>query len=128
MLAGHTVVVVGDLILDEYITGVAARVSREAPIIIIEEQRRDWLVGGAAMPALNVCRLGGQARQVGVVGPDEAGRQITRLLAEQGVDTAAVAVDPDRRSTTKMRIVAEGFLIFPQQVARVDRLDRHPLA
>jgi rfaE bifunctional protein kinase chain/domain len=128
LLAGQAVLVIGDLILDEYIVGAAARVSREAPVIIVEERRREWLIGGAAMPALNVRRLGGRAVQVGVVGPDDAGRQLLGLLREAGVDVAGVAVDPDRRTTTKTRIVAEGFLVFPQQVARVDRLDRHPLS
>jgi rfaE bifunctional protein kinase chain/domain len=127
-VAGQRVLVIGDLILDEYITGPATRISREAPVIIVEEQRRDWLLGGAAMPALNVICLGGQAGQVGVVGPDEAGRQVRQLLAEEGVAVEGVAVDPQRRTTLKTRIVAEGFLIFPQQVARVDRLDRQPLA
>ena len=127
-LAGHHVLIAGDLILDEYLIGSATRVSREAPIIVVEEHRREQLAGGAAMPALNVCCLGGQARQVGVVGPDEAGRTLLRLLADQGVDVTAVAIDPDRCTTTKTRIVAEGFHIFPQQIARVDRLDRRPLA
>lgn len=127
-LAGHHVLVVGDLILDEYLVGTAARVSREAPIIVVEERRREQLVGGAAMPAINICCLGGQARQIGVVGPDAAGEMLVRRLAAQGVDVAAVAVDPERCTTTKTRIVAEGFLTSPQQVARVDRLDRRPLA
>ena len=126
-LAGHAVTVVGDLILDEYIIGSASRVSREAPVIVVEEQRRATLIGGAAMPALNVHRLGGRARQLGVVGADEAGQHLLSLLVEAGVDVSAVTIDPSRCTTTKTRVVAEGFLVFPQQVARIDRLERRPL-
>ena len=126
--ATQAVSVIGDLILDEYITGQAARVSREAPVIVVEEERREWLVGGAAMPALNVACLGGNARQLSVVGPDDAGRQLVGLLRAGGVDVGGVVVDRGRRTTTKTRIVTQGFLTFPQQVARVDRLDRHPLS
>lgn len=127
-LPSQAVLIIGDLILDEYITGQVARVSREAPVIIVEEERRHWLIGGAAMAALNVRHLGGPACQLGVVGPDEAGQRLLGLLREQGVDIGGVAIDPDRCTTTKTRIMAEGFLTFPQQVARVDRLDRRPLA
>jgi rfaE bifunctional protein kinase chain/domain len=125
---GHqAVVVVGDLILDEYISGQAARISREAPVIVVEEERRDWLVGGAAMPALNVACLGSQARQCGVVGPDPAGQHLVDLLRGGGVDVSGIVVDHQRRTTTKTRVLAQGLLTFPQQVARIDRLDRHAL-
>lgn len=127
-LTGHSVLVVGDLILDEYISGSATRVSREAPVLVVEERHREWLVGGAAMPALNVGCLGGRATLASVVGADEAGQRLLALLTDHGVDTGAIAIDTERRTTTKTRIVAEGFLTFAQQVARVDRLDRHPLA
>ena len=95
--AAQAVSVIGDLILDEYITGQAARVSREAPVIVVEEERREWLVGGAAMPALNVACLGGNARQLSVVGPDDAGRQLVGLLRAGGVARPLRPVPGDRR-------------------------------
>jgi rfaE bifunctional protein kinase chain/domain len=127
-LAGRHIVVVGDLFLDEYIVGKATRLSREAPIPVLEFVRREQRPGGAANPAHNVAALGGLAEVVGVVGNDEAGRQLLGLLQQIGVSTGGVVVDGQRPTTTKLRIMAEGSLLFPQQLARVDRLDRHPIA
>jgi rfaE bifunctional protein kinase chain/domain len=127
-LAGRRIVVVGDLFLDEYIVGKATRLSREAPIPVLEFVRREQRPGGAANPAHNVAALGGLAEVVGVVGDDEAGRQLIGLLQQIGVGIAGVIVDGQRPTTTKLRIMAEGSLLFPQQLARVDRLDRRPIA
>ena len=64
--------------------------------------------------------------QVGVIGDDEAGRQLTTELVQAGIDTTGVVVDHSRPTTTKTRIISRGSLRFPQQLARVDRLDRRP--
>ena len=69
-LAGRRVVVVGDIFLDEYISGRATRLSREAPIPVLEFTGRRYLPGGAANPANNIVALGSQAQQVGVIGQD----------------------------------------------------------
>src|SRR5438876_340682 len=69
-LAGHHVLVVGDVILDEYLVGRANRLSREAPIPVLEFERRDTIPGGAANPAANIAALGSHAIQVGVIGID----------------------------------------------------------
>jgi len=126
-LAGHKVLVVGDLFLDEYVVGRAARLSREAPIPVLEFLRRFYVPGGAANPAHNVCALGGQATVVGLIGDDEAGTQLLSELRRVGVDPTGIVVDDSRPTTTKTRIVAEGSLRFPQQVARIDHLDRRKL-
>jgi D-glycero-beta-D-manno-heptose-7-phosphate kinase len=126
--AGKRVVVIGDLFLDEYVVGRVARVSREAPAMVLEFQRRYSLPGGATSPALNIRCLGGKAYQVGVVGEDDAGHQLRGVLTEAGVEIGGVVVDPDRPTTTKTRIVAEGFLVFPQQLVRIDRVDRKPVS
>jgi rfaE bifunctional protein kinase chain/domain len=127
-LAGRRIVVVGDLFLDEYLVGKATRLSREAPIPVLEFVRREQRPGGAANPAHNIAALGGLAEVVGVIGDDEAGRQLLGLLQQIGVGTGGVVVDGQRPTTTKLRIMAEGSLLFPQQLARVDRLDRRPIA
>jgi rfaE bifunctional protein kinase chain/domain len=127
-LAGKRVVVVGDVFLDEYITGQATRLSREAPIPVLEFAGRRYLPGGAANPSNNIVALGGVAYQVGVIGDDEAGRTLLAKLREAGIDTAAVVTDPFRPTTTKTRIVSQGSLRFPQQLARIDHLDRRPVA
>lgn len=123
-LAGHRVLVVGDLFLDEYLVGRASRLSREAPIPVLEFTRQFNLPGGAANPAQNICALGGAATVVGLVGSDEAGAQLLSLLRGVGIDPSGVVVDHERPTTTKTRILAEGSLRFPQQVARIDHLDR----
>ncbi len=126
-LRKRRIVVVGDVFLDEYVVGRATRLSREAPIPVLEFERRFYLPGGAANPSSNVVALGGVARQVGVVGDDEAGQQLLQKLREASIDATGVVTDPSRPTTTKTRIVAQGVLRFPQQLARIDHLDRQPV-
>jgi rfaE bifunctional protein kinase chain/domain len=123
-LAGHRVLVVGDLFLDEYVLGQATRLSREAPIPVLEFVRRFFVPGGAANPAHNICTLGSQATVLGLVGDDEAGRKLLIELQTVGIDPTGLVVDDSRPTTIKTRILAEGSLRFPQQVARVDHLSR----
>ncbi|HRL14307.1 MAG TPA: hypothetical protein PKX07_20670, partial [Aggregatilineales bacterium] len=70
--AGLRVLVLGDIILDEYLTGTATRMSREAPIPVLELEQRQLIPGGAANPAANIAALGGAAQQAGVVGSDSS--------------------------------------------------------
>jgi rfaE bifunctional protein kinase chain/domain len=127
-LAGRHLLVVGDLFLDEYLVGQASRLSREAPIPVLEFEERRRLPGGGANPSVNIVALGGAVTQVGVVCDDEAGHILTDLLQGAGIGVDGVVVDPARPTSTKTRVVAQGSLRFPQQVARIDRVDRHPLA
>ncbi|MFV9506258.1 MAG: bifunctional heptose 7-phosphate kinase/heptose 1-phosphate adenyltransferase [Oscillochloridaceae bacterium umkhey_bin13] len=127
-LAGIRVLVIGDLTLDEYLYGRATRLSREAPIPVLELLRREIILGGAANPARNVVALGGQATQIGLVGADAEGTQLRGLLAEAGIADALI-VAAGRPTTCKTRILADEAPRLPQQVARLDRLDRaapHP--
>jgi rfaE bifunctional protein kinase chain/domain len=127
-LAGHHVLVVGDLFLDEYVLGQATRLSREAPIPVLEFVRRFFLPGGAANPAYNLCALGSRATVVGLVGNDDAGTQLLSELRRANIDPIGVVVDGCGPTTTKTRIMAQGTLRFPQQIARVDHLHRGPLS
>lgn len=126
-LGGHTVLVIGDLFLDEYVLGEATRLSREAPIPVLEFLRRFYVPGGAANPAHNICALGGEAVVVGLIGNDPAGEQLLSELRRVGIDPSGIVVDATRATTTKTRILAEGSLRFPQQVARIDHVDRRSL-
>jgi rfaE bifunctional protein kinase chain/domain len=126
-LAGHRIVVVGDLILDEYMVGRATRLSREAPVPVLEYVRSFTVLGGAANPAHNITALGGRASVVGVIGDDIAGQRLLDQMAAAGLDVGGVVVDPTRCTTVKTRIVAEGSLIFAQHLARIDRVDRRPV-
>ncbi len=119
----------GDLYLDSYIFGLPARVSREAPIMVLEESRREDRPGGGTAPALAIAALGGEVWQAGVVGDDAEGRRLRELLRGQGVHIDGIVTDPTRPTTTKTRLVAEGpYNVFPQQIVRVDRQNRCPVA
>jgi rfaE bifunctional protein kinase chain/domain len=127
LLAGRRVVVVGDLTLDEYLYGQATRLSREAPVPVLELTRREMILGGAANPARNVVALGSQAVQIGIIGDDPEGRHIRTLLSEAGIAPDGLVLSRQRPTTRKTRILAEDSPRAPQQVARVDRLERRSL-
>jgi rfaE bifunctional protein kinase chain/domain len=126
-LQGLRVLVAGDVILDEYLIGHATRMSREAPIPVLEFEERRLIPGGAANPAANISALGSTAVQLGVIGADAEATALRQVLQARGIDTSALVVDGGRPTTVKTRIMAQMGLRFPQQVARIDRLSRAPL-
>jgi len=126
-LAAQRVLVIGDVFLDEYIFGHATRLSREAPIPVLEFDRRTYIPGGAANPANNIAALGADVLLGAVVGDDAEGRQLLNLLANAGVQPACVLTDRVRPTTVKTRIMSESALRFSQQLARIDRIDRQPI-
>jgi rfaE bifunctional protein kinase chain/domain len=115
------VLVVGDLMLDEAVTGDVSRISPEAPVPVLEVTGRTSTAGGAANAAANVASLGGRAALVGLVGDDAAGKALVRHVEELRVDASGILVDPARPTTQKTRIVARG-----QQVVRIDSESRAP--
>ena len=123
---GRTVVVFGDLIADEFIYGQVARVSREAPVLILKYDSTEIVPGGAGNAARNVASLGGAARAVGLVGRDDAGRRLLRAMG-RGVSRDGLLQPADYRTPTKTRILAGGVHSAKQQVVRVDR-DGGPVA
>lgn len=125
-LAGLRVVVIGDLTLDEYLYGRATRLSREAAVPVLEFQRREHILGGAANPARNIVALGSHASLVGIVGADHAGQELRDLLRQVGI-TDTTILCPSRPTTRKTRILADQSPRLPQQLARIDELDRRPL-
>lgn len=127
-LAGHKILVAGDVILDEYLYGTATRMSREAPIPVLEFEKRRLIPGGASNPAANIVALGSRTLQVGVVGDDSAGGDLKELLSARGIDISGLVSDPARPTTVKTRIMAQMGLRFPQQVARLDTLSRESIS
>ena len=121
-IPGKRVLVAGDLMMDEYILGAVRRISPEAPVPVVEIQKRTHVPGGAANTAANVAGLGGRAVLLGVIGPDLAGANLREAVEKRGVSPAGLVIDADRPTTTKTRIVAHS-----QQVVRVDQEDRTPL-
>lgn len=110
------VAVVGDLMLDRYITGTVRRISPEAPVPVVEIERTYERPGGAANVAANVRALGATTSIVGLVGADPDGERLRAVLAEADLAIDTVAVSPDRATTVKTRVVAHG-----QQIVRIDR-------
>src|SRR5258706_1655175 len=105
--SNRRVLVIGDIIADEFIYGQVARVSREAPVLILKYDATQMVAGGAGNAANNVAALGGRARLMGVVGADPEGR---RLLASfhRGVDKTHVVRAREYRTPVKTRILAGG--------------------
>lgn len=116
------VVVVGDLMLDEYVWGSVTRISPEAPVPIMRVERRTYLPGGAANAAVGVAVLGARSVLVGVTGADDAGDQLRAGAKDRGVDVSGVIVDDARPTTTKTRFVAHN-----QHVVRADVETHAPL-
>jgi rfaE bifunctional protein kinase chain/domain len=125
--ADKRALVIGDVILDEYIYGRAERLSREAPIPVLEYTHRELIPGGAANPSANIANLGGQVLQIGVIGSDHFGEQLRHALQQRHIDPAGLVIDPARPTTTKTRIMAQMGLRFPQQMARIDQIERQPI-
>jgi rfaE bifunctional protein kinase chain/domain len=123
-VGGKRVLVVGDLYLDRYIFGQPNRISREAPIMVLQEDRQEDRLGGGAAPALALALLDCEVSVAGVTGDDAEGQCVRRLLGQSGIDTVGLVIDPTRPTTAKTRVVAEGFLLFPQQIVRIDRQER----
>lgn len=115
------ILVVGDLIADEFVYGEIARVSREAPVMILRYERTETMPGGAGNAASNVAALAGRAYVLGAVGRDWAGRRLMLGLRGRGVSTGAVVRLLDRPTTTKTRILAGSVHSTRQQVIRIDR-------
>lgn len=121
-LPQQRVLVVGDVMLDQFLWGRVSRISPEAPVPIVEITQESFFPGGAANVARNLRAVGARVYLLGVVGEDTAGATLRSLLIEQGVETSGLITDPNRPTTHKTRIVAHH-----QQVVRFDRESTAPL-
>jgi D-beta-D-heptose 7-phosphate kinase/D-beta-D-heptose 1-phosphate adenosyltransferase len=115
--------VVGDVVLDEYLWGTVERVSPEAPVPVVHVRDESVVLGGAANVVRNVVALGGRVALCSVVGDDAAGRRLGELVKDLGVDPSGLVVAPGRPTTRKTRVIARS-----QQMLRFDRETHDPLA
>lgn len=115
------VLVVGDLMLDEFLTGEVERVSREAPVLILRHETTRQLPGGGANAIYNLAALGAEVVAVGLVGKDDQGCALQQILSHAGVDTQGILLDRERPTVTKTRIVGHARQSVTQQIVRVDR-------
>ncbi len=116
------VLILGDIMLDEYLLGKVDRISPEAPVPVVDISSTKQLLGGAANVAANIRALGEEPLLVGVVGEDEAAEKLKVLLANKGISGDYLVVDRTRCTTIKTRIMANS-----QQIVRADRETRHEL-
>lgn len=114
--AGKRILVIGDLMLDEFIWGKVSRISPEAPVPVVDVVGESYYAGGAANVARNLRELTAGAAVMGIAGTDPPGERLLGLLGAAGIDTSAVQRDVAISTTMKTRIVARN-----QQVVRVDR-------
>lgn len=120
---GHRVLVVGDLMLDRYITGSVGRISPEAPVPVLRHGGERRVAGGAANVARNLVGLGLDVSVAGVCGDDAEGAALRSLLADEGIDGAALLTDASRPTTCKTRVIGNR-----QQMLRIDSERVAPLA
>ncbi len=116
-MSGRRVVVIGDVMIDEWIWGNVSRISPEAPVPVVAVRDHSFTLGGAGNVASNLRALGASVTFVGAVGDDSAAARVRSLFAENAVDARGLVVLPDRPTTRKTRIVAHN-----QQVVRGDRV------
>ncbi|CAN5451634.1 hypothetical protein BH18VER1_BH18VER1_06260 [soil metagenome] len=114
--AAKRVLVIGDLMLDEFVWGKVGRISPEAPVPVVEVTGESFYPGGAANVARNLREFTSGVAVIGLIGADRGGQQLTRLLEEQGIDTSGIVEDGEFLTIIKTRIIAR-----QQQVVRVDR-------
>src|ERR1700745_713582 len=121
------VLVIGDLMLDRYVWGDAARISQEAPVILLRAEKREERLGGASSVATMLRALGARVSLAGVVGKDADGGRIRQLVTDLGIEAGGLITDPGRVSTVKERYIGRAQHRHPQQMIRVDYEARGPV-
>ena len=115
------ILIIGDMVADVYLKGNISRVSREAPVLVLEHAGEKVVPGGAANVVHNVATLGGQAFAVGLIGNDKAGGGLRDILNDKNVETTGLIVEENRPTITKTRIIAGGSATVSQQIVRIDQ-------
>lgn len=119
-MQGSPVLVIGDMIADVYLDCSISRISREAPVLVLEQSDERIVAGGAANVVNNAASLGGKVYAAGVIGDDSVGKGLISILEGRGVDTSAMVVDRDRATISKTRVIAGGRTTVSQQIVRID--------
>jgi D-glycero-beta-D-manno-heptose-7-phosphate kinase len=125
--SSRRVLVIGDIIADEFVYGEVARMSREAPVLILKYNATEMVAGGAGNAANNVAALGGRALLAGIVGADAEGRRLLPSF-QHGVDRTSIVRARHYRTPVKTRILAGGAHSAKQQIVRIDRETGWPLS
>lgn len=129
MLKSAKILVLGDLALDEMVYGDTERISREAPVLILQHTYTKYILGGASNSAHNVAAInGGKVGVIGVVGNDYQAQDLRKAFEDAGIDSSSLVVDEERKTITKTRISGSCSQSVTQQIVRIDRQTNAPLS
>lgn len=115
------IIVIGDILVDQYVFTDTNRVSREAPVLILKYDREEIVPGGAANSVNNIKFLGGEPIPVGVIGNDEIGKELVSIFNKKNITTDGIIIDKDTHTIVKTRVMAGGYHTSRQQVIRIDK-------
>ena len=127
-IQGRKIMVIGDMLADVYLDGRISRISREAPVLVLEEAGEKVVAGGAANVVANVATLGGDVYAVGVLGDDNNAESLRKILMDHDVHVEGLVLDKTRPTISKTRIIAGGSATVSQQIVRIDRESKEPLS
>ena len=127
-MAGCRILIVGDVVADIYLLGRISRISREAPVLVLEQAKKKIVAGGAANVVNNVATLGGAAYAAGLVGEDSNAEGLKEILAKNGAHTEGLLADTSRPTISKTRVIAGGRATVSQQIVRVDNESHEPVS
>ena len=126
-IQGKRILVIGDMVADIYLDGRISRISREAPVLVLQQAGEKIIAGGAANVVNNVATLGGQAFAVGLLGLDNAAKGLKAALEKNGAHTDGLFCDEKRPTIAKTRVIAGGRATVSQQIVRIDRESDEPM-
>lgn len=127
-LSEPKLLIIGDFALDEMIYGKTERISREAPVLILEHYETKKILGAASNASNNVAKLSGCASALGIYGDDYYGAKLLEILEKNNIDTKYMVLDKTRKTTTKTRISGSCNQSITQQIVRIDRQTKTPLS
>ena len=126
-MQGRNILVIGDMVADIYLDGRISRISREAPVLVLEQAGEKVVAGGTANVVNNIATLGGAVHAVGLVGRDESADGLRAILARNGADVRGLISDESRPTISKTRIIAGGRATVSQQIVRIDKESKEPI-
>jgi len=126
-IQGSEVLIIGDMIADIYLEGTISRISREAPVLVLEQAAERVVAGGAANVVNNAATLGGVVHAAGLLGDDSGANGLVKILSERGVDIKGFVRDESRPTISKTRVIAGGRTTVSQQVVRIDKESKAPM-
>lgn len=127
-MAGKKILVIGDIVADVYVDGRISRISREAPVLILEKAGEKVVAGGAANVIANAATLGAEVYAIGIIGDDNYAENLRNILKDLGVHIEGLVRDKSRPTISKTRIIAGGRATVSQQIVRIDSESKEPLS